>query len=155
MTRSATILLALLTLCPMLGTAPAGAVLPPSPEAQYQHQAFTATNNARHHHNRAALHSQDCVQKFAVMQARKMANQDRMFHQELGPIMRECHLSAAGENVAFGYPSGRSAVKDGWMHSAGHRANILNRYFRLLGIGARRSADGTWYASQVFGRKAG
>ena len=39
------------------------------------------------------------------------------------------------------------------MRSAGHRANILDREFRLLGSGARRSGDGTWYAAQVFGRK--
>jgi uncharacterized protein YkwD len=52
--------------------------------------------------------------------------------------------SAWGENVAMGYPTARSVVR-AWMHSAGHRANILNPRFRDVGVGLRRSADGTPY----------
>jgi uncharacterized protein YkwD len=59
-----------------------------------------------------------------------------------------------GENVAYGYPNGRSVVNDGWMRSPGHRANILNPDFRLMGIGARKGHDGRWYVAQVLGRKA-
>jgi uncharacterized protein YkwD len=46
-----------------------------------------------------------------------------------------------GENIAWG--SGRlgtpASIVDGWMHSAGHRANILNASFAEIGIGI---ADG-------------
>ena len=45
-------------------------------------------------------------------------------------------------------------VNDGWMNSEGHRANILNPSFRLMGIGARKGHNGRWYVAQVFGRKA-
>ena len=45
-------------------------------------------------------------------------------------------------------------VNDGWMNSEGHRANILNPSFRLMGIGARKGHDGRWYVAQVFGRRA-
>ena len=121
------------------------------PIATYQHQAFVVTNRQRADHDRVRLRNQDCVQRHAVRQARRMARQERMFHQNLGPILRRCHLSWAGENVAYGYPTGRSVVIDGWMRSPGHRANILNRHYRVMGIGARR-ADGRWYVSQVFGR---
>ena len=72
-----------------------------------------------------------------------------MYHQDLGPILRECNLRTVGENVAYGYPSG-SAVMAGWMASSGHRANILNSSYRLLGVGAVQSSDGRWYAAQVF-----
>lgn len=41
---------------------------------------------------------------------------------------------AAGENISAGY-STPDAVMDGWMSSAGHRANILSNAFRELGIG--------------------
>ncbi len=37
------------------------------------------------------------------------------------------------------------------MHSDGHRANILNRGYRVMGIAARKGADGRWYVAQVFG----
>jgi len=58
-----------------------------------------------------------------------------------------------GENIAMGYSSGRVVVNRGWMHSDGHRANILRREYRLMGIGAARDASGRWWASQVFGRR--
>jgi uncharacterized protein YkwD len=119
--------------------------------AAYQRQVFSATNNQRERHDRVEFRHQTCVQKYAVRQAKRMARQDRMYHQDLGPILRDCGLRTVGENVAYGYPSGRSAVTRGWMHSEGHRRNILSPAFRLLGTGARQSADGTWYAAQVFG----
>ena len=72
-----------------------------------------------------------------------MASQNSMYHQDLGPIMRQCELSTAGENVAYGYSTGRSVVNDGWMHSEGHRANILSSSYRIMGIGARKGSDGT------------
>jgi len=40
----------------------------------------------------------------------------------------------AGENIARGYSTPR-AVVDGWMNSAGHRANILNSSFKEIGVG--------------------
>jgi uncharacterized protein YkwD len=42
--------------------------------------------------------------------------------------------SAAGENIATGYPTPRAVVA-GWMRSAGHCRNILDPTFRDLGIG--------------------
>lgn len=43
-------------------------------------------------------------------------------------------ISASGENIAWGYPSPESVV-EGWMDSAGHRANILNANYTHLGVG--------------------
>ncbi len=48
----------------------------------------------------------------------------------------------AGENVAYGYPTGRSVVNRGWMRSEGHRANILSPGFKLVAVAARRDALG-------------
>jgi uncharacterized protein YkwD len=42
--------------------------------------------------------------------------------------------SAAGENIATGYPTPR-AVVDGWMRSTDHCRNILSPAFRDLGVG--------------------
>ena len=83
-----------------------------------------------------------------------MARRTEMYHQDLGPILEECGLNLVGENVAYGYRTGRSVVNDGWMNSEGHRANILNPGYRLMGIGARKGSDGAWYVAQVFGRKS-
>jgi hypothetical protein len=54
-----------------------------------------------------------------------------------------------GENVAFGQKDAAAAL-DSWMHSAGHRANILNGRFTEIGVGIARDADGRPYYTQVF-----
>lgn len=140
------------------GTLVATVAIAPPAQAQtvaqeYQAEAFIVTNLQRLRYERVPLRHKACVQKWAVRQARKMARQERMFHQDLARVAKDCGLSLAGENVAYGYPTGRSVVVDGWMKSKGHRANILKRDYRLMGVGARR-ADGVWYVAQVFGRKA-
>jgi uncharacterized protein YkwD len=118
----------------------------------YVDTAFTATNHQRTERGLDGLHHRRCLTRFAERWARHMARQGELVHQSLGPIMRRCDLSVAGENIAVGYPSGRAVVNRGWMHSAGHRENILRPSFRLMGIGAHRDGRGTWWVSQVFGR---
>ena len=123
------------------------------PETKYARQAFTATNDARADAGLKALRKNRCLQRFATAQARLMAQREEMFHQELGPVLKACGLSGVGENVAYGYGSGRSVVDDGWMNSEGHRANILGSSYRLMAIGARKGHDGRWYVAQVFGAR--
>ncbi|MDO9494897.1 MAG: CAP domain-containing protein [Nocardioides sp.] len=131
--------------------APAGAA---TPTQTYASTIMSATNTVRGSHSLPNLRGNRCVKRFAVRQARRMAHQERMFHQRLGPVLRECGLSKAGENVAYGFNSGNAVVFRGWVHSPSHLANILDRGFRLLGAAARQSDSGVWYAVQVFGRKS-
>lgn len=135
----------------MLGlAAPASAR---SEAAEYQADIFTWTNVQRDDHDLSLFRKQACVQRYAERQARKMAAQEELFHQDLMRVLRDCGLHAAGENIAYGFDDGRSVVVDGWMESDEHRANILRRSFRLLGTGARLGDDGLWYAVQVFGKR--
>ena len=46
---------------------------------------------------------------------------------------RGYNYRGVGENLAVGYPNA-DAVVAGWMHSPGHRANILGRDFNEVGI---------------------
>ena len=57
--------------------------------------------------------------------------------------------SARGENIAYGHGSVQ-AVFDGWMGSDGHRANILNPSYTIMG-GGSYSSGGTYYWCQLFG----
>lgn len=120
--------------------------------AKYEDQARSVTNGKRVNHDLEKLDRGSCVQQAAVRQARRMANRDEMFHQDLGRVLRRCNLTRVGENVAAGYSTGRDAVA-AWMKSPGHRANILEPSYRLLGLAVRRADDGTPYAAQVFGRR--
>lgn len=54
------------------------------------------------------------------------------------------------ENIARGYSSAEE-VMQGWMTSAGHRANILNCDLRAIGVGVARASSGQLYWTQDFG----
>lgn len=53
---------------------------------------------------------------------------------------------SAGENIAMGYVT-PAAVVEGWMNSAGHRANILNASYTQIGVGYVASGH---YWTQMF-----
>ena len=87
----------------------------------------------------------------AQRQARRMAKRGTLFHQDLHRVARRCNVRMAGENVAYGYRNGQATVR-AWMKSPSHRSNILERRFRLIGVGVVRK-NGQWWVAQVFGRK--
>ena len=135
--------------------------LVPAPDAvadttagSYSRAAFRTTNHQRVKHDRVRLRKGDCLRGFARKQAARMATREDALHQDLQPILKKCGMRLVGENVAAGFPSGRSVVIDGWMKSEDHRANILERRYRRMAIVARKGDDGRWYVSQVFGRAA-
>lgn len=140
-----------LWLAPAQAAAPARVPAESSAD-QYAAQAFAATNAQRAERDRSRLRERSCLTGFAERWARSMARKGDLVHQSLTPILRRCDLTMVGENIAVGYPSGRAVVNRGWMHSPGHRANILRPRFRLMGIGAHRDDSGRWWVSQVFGR---
>lgn len=57
--------------------------------------------------------------------------------------------NTAGENIAMGHLSAESVVK-GWMNSPGHKANILNKNFNKIGVGAYTASNNTIYWTQMF-----
>ncbi|WP_030603156.1 sigma-70 family RNA polymerase sigma factor [Streptomyces achromogenes] len=59
--------------------------------------------------------------------------------------------STYGENIARGQQTPQ-AVMDSWMHSPGHRANILNCSFKNIGVGVHKGSGGPWW-TQNFGAK--
>ncbi|MGN1250415.1 MAG: CAP domain-containing protein [Candidatus Spyradocola sp.] len=66
-------------------------------------------------------------------------------------VLKEFGISyrACGENIAKGSPS-PARVVEGWMNSAGHRANILNENFTAIGVGVHADAAGTLHWAQLF-----
>lgn len=55
----------------------------------------------------------------------------------------------AGENIAWGQRTPEQ-VMNGWMNSAGHRANILNPKYTSIGVGYYQNEKGTNYWTQLF-----
>ncbi len=124
-----------------------------SASGTYENSVYANTNVQRAKYDRVKLNGAKCLDTFAERQAAKMAKEQRMYHQQLGPILTTCKLSMVGENVAYGYANGKAAVS-AWMRSPGHKANILNKNYRLIAVGAAQDEDGRWYVAQVFGRSA-
>ena len=150
-TRAVTVRLLAVALAAVLAltAAPAPAATPA--EVKYGNKIINVVNSIRDRNDRVELRKNRCLQRFANKQAARMANQRRLFHQDLGRIQRACGVGWVGENVARGNISANQMVGL-WMNSPGHRANILFRQYRLTGVGARRGG-GQWWAAQVFGRK--
>ena len=73
-----------------------------------------------------------------------MARRGRLYHSDLSRIC--CYLAVA-ENIAVGYTV--SGVHGGLMNSPAHRANILDRRWRGLGVGVVKSGGRLW-VTQVF-----
>ena len=122
-----------------------------SPSDTYERSVHVNTNHQRAQHHRKSLRGATCLDMFAERQARAMAKRGYIYHQKLDPILNRCKLRSVGENVASGFPDGRSAVS-GWMKSHDHRVNMLDPDFRLIAVGAYRNSKGRWYVSQLFGR---
>jgi uncharacterized protein YkwD len=111
-----------------------------------------ATNAARANAGLQALSVNDCLARMAQQHAERLAAAKTLYHQNIGAVASACGMSAAGENVAMNY-TGPSDMVGQWMDSSGHRANMLNGGFTLIGIGTARAGDGSWYGVQVFGSK--
>jgi uncharacterized protein YkwD len=121
-----------------------------SVSGRYEHSVNVHTNTERGDRHLTPLKKSTCLDRYAERQARAMARKNTMYHQQLGPILRTCHLDEVGENIAFGFTTG-AAVTAGWMASPPHRANLLNPDHRLIGVGAYQDSHGWWYVSQVLG----
>jgi uncharacterized protein YkwD len=95
----------------------------------------------------------------AQIQAEQMARLGRLEHELSGakyptPSDRLAAVryrwGSYGENIAMGQTSA-AAVLDSWMHSSGHRANILNSRYQEIGVGYAKDSAGRPYYVQVFG----
>ena len=103
-------------------------------------------NEQRAAHDRAALRSQSTLEAAATSYARSMVQQRFFAHvspsgqglgDRLASYTRGTRSYAMGENLAWGQSvlGTPAATVDSWMHSQGHRDNILNANFDEIGVG--------------------
>ncbi|MCF6476799.1 CAP domain-containing protein, partial [Nonomuraea sp. MG754425] len=60
--------------------------------------------------------------------------------------------SAWAENIAMGQRT-PAQVMQSWMNSSGHKANIMNCRYNLIGVGLAKNSSGTPYWTQDFAAK--
>ena len=116
------------------------------------------TNVERIDHRRKPLRANARLMHAAQVHAEQMARARQLAHvlPNAAYPRAEDRLAAAnyrwqtyGENVALGQ-SGAATAVESWMHSRGHRTNILNPDFTEMGAGYAIDREGRPYYVQVF-----
>ena len=97
------------------------------------------------------LGSDKHLARFASTRSAAMAAQSQLSHRGWERALRNAGLvdDQLGENVAYNYDT-PDAVMRGWMQSPGHRANILRRDFKRIGVGCVVDARGHRWWTQDF-----
>lgn len=117
------------------------------------------TNQHRSSLGLGQLRSSRSLTSAALWKAAHMAEYNYFTHDDPAPPVqrtldqriRDCgYTYGAGENIAAGYAS-PSEVMEGWLGSAGHRANIERVEYKAIGVGAVTNDQGRIYWVQVLG----
>jgi hypothetical protein len=124
------------------------------PQENPAQRIFELTNQDRLQLGLPALRWDAALARAAEAHAARMAERRTITHQFPGePELMErasaagAHFQAVAENVAVGPSPG--SIDNGWMHSPGHRANILDPKSNALGVGVVER-DGYLYAVEDF-----
>ena len=133
-------------------------VLPSGARAQHLHYEeqllFDSANKERIAQHLHPLKWDAALADAARRHAALMAERKRLEHRlpdepalDQRAAQAGARFSKIGENIAIGRQA--STIHTGWMHSPGHRANILEAHFTALGVGVVEE-DGELYAVQDF-----
>jgi len=117
-------------------------------------QIFDLTNQARADQGLPPLQWSGTLAAAAQAHANRMIQERTLAHQYAGEAdlaartaQAGAHFRAIAENIAYG--SSPSQIEKEWMHSSGHRANILDPQMNAIGI-AVAERGGYLYAVQDF-----
>jgi uncharacterized protein YkwD len=140
------------------GAAAAGpAVRPAAGNADLIADVVTLTNQQRSRHGLAPLVLEHRLAAAAQAHTDHMVARDFFAHDSPDGQTVADRVTAAGyrysvvaENIAAGQRTPAEVV-DGWMHSPGHRANILNPDVRQIGVGLNHLGRLGTVWTQVFG----
>ena len=98
-------------------------------------------NESRVNHHVGRLKLDPQLSRVAIKQTRSMVDKNKLYHTpNLGN--RVTRWTMLAENVGYGHTV-RSLHKM-FMDSSGHRANILNRQYEYVGVGAKEAHGWLW-----------
>ncbi len=100
-------------------------------------------NKSRHSHGRAYLSLNDGLSNYARKHSATMAAKSRLYHNPyLATWLRNWNWNILGENVGVGPTI--TVLHTAFWNSPRHRANILDRRFRNVGVGVVSSRGRLW-----------
>jgi len=86
---------------------------------------------------------------YSQRHAKKMADNNYLYHSSMSKLLKESGASYVGENIAWGQETEEEVVR-AWMNSYGHRKNILNKHYKKVGFGISKDKNGSIYWCAVF-----
>jgi len=117
-----------------------------SESAAAEQELFRMINRDRTAAGVPELEWNEWLAQAARKHAEEMARRGQLSHQFPGePGMRDriaataLRFDASGENVAVGLTT--TEINDDWMHSPGHRANMLDPKYNAVGVAVVRSGE--------------
>ena len=129
---------------------PAQAAVTSQPSVESQ--LLSLTNSARASAGLSPLHSSATLQSIARSWSAHQASTGVMAHNP--SLFSSVHgWSGMAENVAKAYSA--SQAQSLFMGSAGHRINILNSHYTLVGIGVSRDSSGALWFTVDFEQPSG
>jgi cysteine-rich secretory family protein len=147
LTRTTVLLFAILVMAPFAASAR-------PPIASPERLLFDALNRERASLGLSMLYWDDSLASAARQHAERMAQQNTLAHQLPGEPDLRMRAAGAGarysviaENVAVGPDP--AVIHNEWMHSPGHRANILSSQLSVVGIAVVQGSMGL-FAVQDF-----
>jgi len=150
-----TALVTLVTATGLVAVAPSSAsartVFPAYSANVYEQQVQYYVNVQRRAHHLAPLSMATCTDAVAERWSAYLAAHDAFFHQSMTRLLNTCDAYYAGETLGRGAITPQTLVSM-WMHSPPHRAVLMSRSPRRIGIGATPNARGEWVVAANFMR---
>lgn len=106
----------------------------------------------------AFRYSQDMVEKNFFSHSGKVKGRKKLSERVAYAGIES--YGSIGENIAMRFGSNETYLSlaekflDQWMHSPGHKRNILDKSFNYMGAGAYFKSNGYVYATQIFSNVA-
>ncbi|MCI0706586.1 MAG: CAP domain-containing protein [Ignavibacteriae bacterium] len=123
---------------------------------EMERRTFTLVNEYRVSQRLKPLEWSDIIGERALRHSERMAsNRVRFSHagfeNRVKEIAAKMQVRNSSENVGvnWGYDDPVQKFVEGWIASKGHLENIVGD-FEFTGVGIAKSADGSYYATQIF-----
>jgi uncharacterized protein YkwD len=107
----------------------------------------------RQQHGEGPVAISGMLTRIAQEQANAMAARDLLDHDLLAPFahrMGRSRFKRGAENIAFGHADFAGTLKQ-WINSSGHRANLLLRGAKWIGVAHASNARRTYWAMVIGG----
>jgi uncharacterized protein YkwD len=115
----------------------------------YAAQIVRGTNEVRAASHLPQLSSSGCAQAAALKRASALIGKPGLTHAPLNGVIADCRpATIAAENLSKAAAS-PAAVMNAWMHSPGHKSNLLDPTLTQIGVGCVQDGA-SMLCSQVF-----